>query len=111
MYEVNCGRDGQRKIINCDRLQRKIVQNQMEESEVEASVDNELDEVVNDLESEILEEVDDLVRNPDVWVGKRPVKVAQLSNYDFLVNFVLLQFLKDHIYINVFKKSSCIIKE
>jgi len=33
--------------------------------------------------------------------------VAQQSNYDFLMNFFLLQFLKVHIYINVLKKSYC----
>ena len=76
VYEVNCGRDGQRQIIHCDRLRRKIVQNLMEESEVETSVDNELDEVVNDLESENLVEVDDLVQESRCLkqVGKHPVK-------------------------------------
>ena len=62
LYEVNCGRDGQRQIIHCDRLHRKIVQNLRGENDVETSVENELDEVVNDLESENLEEVDDLVQ-------------------------------------------------
>jgi hypothetical protein len=48
----------------------------MEESDVETSIDNELDEVVNDLESENLEEVDDLVQESRCLkrVGKRPVK-------------------------------------
>ena len=62
LYEVNCGREGQRQIIHCDRLRRKIVQNLRGENDVETSVENELDEVVNDLESENLEEVDDLVQ-------------------------------------------------
>ena len=76
LYEVNCGRDGQRQIIHCDRLRRKIVQNLSGENDVETSVEDELDKVVDDLESENLEEVDDLVqesRRPK-RVGKRPVR-------------------------------------
>ena len=72
LYEVNCGREGQRQIIHCDRLRKKIVQNLRGENDVEASAENELD----DLESENLEEVDDLVqesRRPK-RVGKRSVK-------------------------------------
>ena len=71
LYEVNCGREGQRQIIHCDRLRRKIVQNLRGENDVETSVENELDEVVNDLESESLEEVDDLVQE-----SRRPKRVG-----------------------------------
>ena len=43
LYEVNCGNDGQRQIIHCDRFRRKIVQNLKEENEVKTSVENEQD--------------------------------------------------------------------
>jgi len=52
-------------------LHSKIVQNLRGENDVETSVENELDEVVNDLESENLEEVDDLVQE-----SRRPKRVG-----------------------------------
>jgi hypothetical protein len=76
LYKVNCGRNGQQQIIHCDRLRRTIVHNLRGENKVETSVENELDEVVNDLEFENLEEIEDLVQEPrhPKRVGKRPVK-------------------------------------
>ena len=87
MYEVNCGRDGQRQIIHCDRLLRKIAQNIMEEFEVETSVDNELDEVVNDLESENIE--DDLLQESRCLkrVRKCPVKYDDFVGKHYIVHY------------------------
>ena len=89
LYKVNCGRDGQWHINHCDRLRRDIVQNQKGETEVGTSVENELDEEINELESEHLEEVDDLVQQSQrpQRVRKRPVKYDTYVCYNYVVLF------------------------